>query len=163
MGYEIEGSFIDEKFDTSVFLKDRLNRKPKFRKFELYPEIYSMNDDGKIGGVAVMKEEEFEVPADDVMKIDLLKSVHDNDELKGVPVFSRKIINVMKRKLMFSDEISGGSWTYIAFNYDPNIQKEKLHQMLLKYINGIAATKKVGPLNEVLKSNQIVFVASYSD
>ena len=164
-GFVIGESMPDEKFDPNVFLKECLNRKPKFRKFEIYSQIYSINDNGKIGGIAVMKEEEVEVFGGDVKNIDLLKSVHEDDERKDVPVFSRNIINVMKKKLVFADEISseGGSWEYVALNYNPKVPKNKLHQLLLRYMKGISGTKEASSYNEVMNPDGIVFIASYSD
>lgn len=163
----IEGdSPIEEnsRFDPNDFLKSYLKNKPGFRKIELYDRIYSINDNGKFGDIAFMKEEEVEVEAEDVKKMEVLKSPHVSDELKEVPVFSRTVINIMQKKLIFCDAIGTGSaWEYVALNYNPKIGSEKVHQLLSEYMKSVSKIKNVNFDNEVLSSDQIIFTASYSD
>lgn len=164
-GYVIGDSNSESKFDASAFLKNFLGKENKYRKFELYGKIYSINDNGKMGGIAFANNEKDEVLADEVKRIVLLKSAHENDERNGVLVLPKKVIDIMKMKLISSEDsrLKGGSWQYFVFNYDPGISKDKIHKLLLKYINDISGKETPSSHNEKLGPGNILFFAEYSD
>lgn len=164
-GFIISESNSEEKFDPPTFLRHLRDPQNKHRNFELYGQIYSINDEGKLGGIVFAKEEKTDVSADDVKKMKLLKSAHENDERNGVPVLSKRTIDAMKMRLVFSEEVvsEGGSWTYMAFNYNPNVKKKEVHRSLLKYIKSVQGTKEPSSYNETLELDKIVFVACYRD
>ena len=166
IGFIEDEAPLDEnsKYDPYTLLQQYLSYKPEFRKFSLYNRIYSINDDGKFGGIAFMKEDGIEINAEDVKKIEVLKSDHGNDELKEVPVFSKELISAMQQKLVFCDRIGTGSaWEYIAFNYNPRIQKQKVDQLLSGYKENVIQKQKASSHSVKISADQIVFMVDYSD
>ena len=125
-----------QKFDIDYFLKFYLKKTNNMTSFDLYANIYHVNDDGVLNGFVLRNDEKQSIEANQVLKITALPNPYNNQNFDYPVDLSKSDIDLLQKKLLFTDFVDdpdSAECELYVLNFDSRFNKEEIHKILLKY------------------------------
>ena|GEM_PF-4756395 len=121
-------------FEAGKFLEHWRSHPNEAHEFELFKELFPIQDQGAMGGLAHLKEDDIQVDSRLVASIVSVPDSYEGHEVTcDFPELTREEIAIMQKKLVGMDSIPYVEEDITAFNYDPGVKKGRLHRLLLQF------------------------------